>query len=112
MKRQSGNPRKGAAERTIKKVTKKKAKGGAVKAAKEVAEKVLDERKEDIPSAEEMAEWGSLWSGVDEEMPWATSWIPFWEVEATGDAYDALYGDVLWDYDIWNLKGTANAPNP
>ncbi|KAI3453032.1 hypothetical protein Pfo_009695 [Paulownia fortunei] len=111
MKRQRGNPRKGT---TDAKVTKKKAKAGAVK-AKEVAEQVVEERKEaeeGIPSAEEMAEWASWWSGVDEEMSWATSWIPFWEMEATGDAYEALYGDVLWDYDIWDLKAIGNAPNP
>ncbi|KAL8549459.1 hypothetical protein ACS0TY_008336 [Phlomoides rotata] len=98
MKRQKGTPKVVAA--TTDKVTKKKDKGAAEKTAKEAAEKV----------AEESAEWASLWSGVDEQMElvWATSWIPFWEV----DAYDVLYGDVLWDYDIWDLKSIRNPPNP
>ncbi|XP_057810651.1 uncharacterized protein LOC131025067 [Salvia miltiorrhiza] len=98
MKRQSGNREKEKCE--VKKVNRKKIKSTA--ASDEVAaEKVAGEERK--AAAEE---WFSWWSGVDEEMPWATSWIPFWEVEA----YDALYGDVLWDYDIWNLKGLA--PNP
>ncbi|KAK6116336.1 hypothetical protein DH2020_049798 [Rehmannia glutinosa] len=104
MKRQRGNSRKGAKTDTV--VAKKKTKvaPGDVK-AKEVAE----ERKTAAETAEEeVAEWASLWSGVDEEMSWATSWIPFWEM----DAYDALYGDVLWDFDIWDLKSTGIAQNP
>lgn len=94
MKWPSGNQEKN--ERT----TKKKAKG--MKEAKEVAaEEVPGERKEAEEGTPAAAEWASFWSGVYEEMPWATSWIPFWEV----DAYDVLYGDVLWDYDIWDFKG-------
>lgn len=102
MKRQKGTPEVVAAE-----ATKNKEKGAEEKTAEEV---VVGEG---IQPAEEVAELASLWSWVDEEMRWATSWIPFWEVEATGDAYDALYGDVLWDYDIWDLKSIRNTPpNP
>lgn len=110
MKRQrSVNSRKASAERTTV-TTKKKAKAPAVEEAKEAAEKVAEEWKEGcVPTAEEVAEWTGLWSGVEEEMPWASSWIPFWETEAN---YDALYGDVLWDFDIWDLKAYGNAPNP
>ncbi|KAL1553588.1 hypothetical protein AAHA92_14245 [Salvia divinorum] len=49
------------------------------------------------------------WSGVDEEMTWANCWLPFWEVQAPGDAYESLYGDV-WDYDIWGFKNAHNFP--
>ncbi|KAL1553586.1 hypothetical protein AAHA92_14243 [Salvia divinorum] len=45
------------------------------------------------------------WSGVDEEMAWASCWFPFWEGQAPSDAYEALYGDV-WDYDIWGFKNS------
>ncbi|KAK6157686.1 hypothetical protein DH2020_011934 [Rehmannia glutinosa] len=73
------------------------------KPAKEVA----------VEEAAEMDEyWAGLWSGVDEELSWATCWCPFWEMEGIEDAYNALYDDVLWDYDIWDLKATANPPNP
>ncbi|KAK4430215.1 hypothetical protein Salat_1322200 [Sesamum alatum] len=77
--------------------------------------KQVEERKEvavSFPVAEEMAEWAGLWSWVDEEMAWATCWLPFWEMEDTGDAFDALYGDVWWGSDIWNLKESCAAPNP
>lgn len=90
----------------------------AVTTAEEAAEEVVGHRKESVEgflvveeaaaAAATAAEVEELrWSGVDEEMPWATCWFPFWEVEAKGDAYDALYGDV-WDYDIWGFKGGHN----
>ncbi|KAL7110578.1 hypothetical protein ACP275_05G034700 [Erythranthe tilingii] len=127
MKRQRGatNPGKvlpAAETAVIAKVMKKKAKGGgadlqtAVKEA--VPEKVVEEEEEaeGVVAAvlEELAaDWADLCSGVEEEMPWASSWIPFWEMEPTGDAYEALYGDVLWDFDIWDLKSIGNvAPFP
>ncbi|KAL0408865.1 UNVERIFIED_CONTAM: hypothetical protein Sradi_1820900 [Sesamum radiatum] len=115
MKRRRVGPRKGAAATTVtNKVIKKNAKGAAAvsQSAKEAVavEGRREEAEERVPSAEEVAEWAGLWSGVDEEMSWATSWCPFWEMEATGDAYDALFGDVLWDFDIWDLKAIGNAP--
>lgn len=97
MKRQSGS--QGRNERAGKKKAKAVTEGGA--AAKEAA---VEERKEAEEGVLVAAEMASFWSGVYEEMPWATSWIPFWEV----DAYDVLYGDVLWDYDIWDFN--FNAP--
>lgn len=98
MKRQSGGQDK--SERTGKKKAKAVTEGGATATAtKQVAEEAVEESKEGAPAAA-AAEMASLWSGVYEEMPWATSWIPFWEV----DAYDVLYGDVLWDYDIWDFN--------
>ncbi|KAL1568434.1 hypothetical protein AAHA92_00050 [Salvia divinorum] len=100
MKRQSGNDGKCEVN---KKVTRKRTKGVAASdgaTTKQVAvEKVTAEEERKVVEEE----W---WSGVYEDMPWATSWIPFWEVEA----YDALYGDVLWDFDIWDFKGIP--PNP
>ncbi|KAL9166496.1 hypothetical protein ABFS82_05G033300 [Erythranthe guttata] len=122
MKRQRGatNPGKvlPAAETTVvAKVVKKKAKGGGVDLETAVKEVVLEEvAAEEVVAAvleEVAADWADLCSGVEEEMPWASSWIPFWEMEATGDAYEALYGDVLWDFDIWDLKSIGNvAPFP
>ncbi|KAG8382899.1 hypothetical protein BUALT_Bualt05G0127700 [Buddleja alternifolia] len=101
MKRQRGN--------RPTKVTKKKL---AVKAEEAAEEKVEERRdtKDSVATVEETAECASIWSGVDEEMSWATSWCPFWELEAMGDA--VLFGDVLWDYDIWDLKTSLNAPIP
>ncbi|KAL2233361.1 UNVERIFIED_CONTAM: hypothetical protein Sindi_1516100 [Sesamum indicum] len=118
MKRRTVGPRKGAtttAKTVTNKVIRKNANGAAVmKQAKEAVAVAVEGRREEaedrVPSAEEVAEWAGLWSGVDEEMSWATSWCPFWEMEATGDAYDALFGDVLWDFDIWDLKAIGNAP--
>ncbi|KAL7149358.1 hypothetical protein ABFS83_05G034700 [Erythranthe nasuta] len=119
MKRQRGatNPGKvlPAADTTVvAKVTKKKAKAAEKEA---VTVKVVEEAAaEGVVAAvleEVAADWAGLCSGVEEEMPWASSWIPFWEMEATGDAYEALYGDVLWDFDIWDLKSIGNvAPFP
>lgn len=108
MKRGRGNPRNAAV--TTADATKKK--------AKEAAATTVEERKNEgfvvVEMAEmaELEEWAGLWSGVDEEMSWATCWCPFWEMEAIEDAYDALYGDVLWDFDIWDLKANGAAPNP
>ncbi|PIN22546.1 hypothetical protein CDL12_04739 [Handroanthus impetiginosus] len=101
---------------TTEKSTKKKAKVAVMK-VKDVAEKAVAERnevaEEGFPAAEMDEWWMGLWSGVDEEMSWATSWCPFWEMENVGDAYDAFYGDVLWSFDIWDFKASGNnAPNP
>ncbi|XP_047957503.1 uncharacterized protein LOC125203234 [Salvia hispanica] len=98
MKRQSGND--GKCDEVNKKVSRKKSKGVAASDTKQVAvEKAEEEERKEVEE-----EW---WSGVYEEMPWATSWIPFWEVEA----YDALYGDVLWDFDIWDFNGLPLNPS-
>ncbi|CAA0818587.1 Unknown protein [Striga hermonthica] len=93
MKRARGSSRKEATAED----GSKKAKLAAPEAEKAAAEKKA--------ATEAAAEWASLWSGLDEEMLWASSWIPFWET----DVYDVLYGDVLWDFDIWGFKV---APNP
>ncbi|KAI3467088.1 hypothetical protein Pfo_023751 [Paulownia fortunei] len=112
MKRGRGNPRSGTTTVT----TKKKAKQGLGK-AKEVGDNMAEEPKVAkesfvvVDETAELGEWAGLWSGVDEEMSWATCWCPFWEMEAIEDAYDALYEDVLWDYDIWDLRASGNAPN-
>ena len=76
------------------------------KEAKLDVTKAVEETKEGVERlfAVEEAEAEVLrWNGVDEEMEWASCWFPFWEGQAPGDAYEALYGDV-WDYDIWGLR--------
>lgn len=52
------------------------------------------------------------WIGdfVDEQMSWGSVWFPFWDMDFSGDAFGALYGDVVLDDDIWNLK--EEIPNP
>lgn len=101
MKRQSGSQESDA----VKKVTKKKTTPMAPEQEVPVAHqrKEEEEEGEGSPAVEEWVSWVD-----EEEMSWATSWIPFWEVEAYNDA---LYGDVLWDFDIWDFKPTKN-PNP
>ncbi|KAL2546429.1 uncharacterized protein Fot_15682 [Forsythia ovata] len=121
MKRQrAGNLRNGTKEAILTKPTKKDSRT-AVVTPKEAAVKAVEERKEgtesEVPTAEKMMEWnewGSLWSAVDEQMSWATCWCPFWDMELMGDAnYNELYSDVLWDDDIWDLKGSEfNVRNP
>ncbi|XP_057963396.1 uncharacterized protein LOC131154570 [Malania oleifera] len=57
----------------------------------------------------------SLWgcdewpvAAVEEQMWWRSSWSPFWDVELMGEAnHSALFSDVVWDMDIWNLNGTS-----
>ncbi|GER43855.1 ERD (early-responsive to dehydration stress)family protein [Striga asiatica] len=56
-------------------------------------------------------EWAGMWSGVDDEIAWANCWCPFWEMEAYEDAYNALYEDVLFDFDLWGFKNCQYAPN-
>lgn len=45
-----------------------------------------------------------LIGGLDEVMSWGSVWLPFWDVEFISQNYDALFSDVVWDDDIWNLK--------
>ncbi|KAL4304372.1 hypothetical protein GQ457_10G025210 [Hibiscus cannabinus] len=41
---------------------------------------------------------------ADEQMPWASVWSPLWDMDYVDKAYGALFGDVAWDDDIWDLK--------
>ncbi|XP_054808180.1 uncharacterized protein LOC129310384 [Prosopis cineraria] len=68
---------------------------------------------------ENVAGWANNWEEtwpwigdfVDEQMSWGSVWFPFWDMDFSGKAFVAdLYGDVVWDDDIWNLKG--EIPNP
>ncbi|WOH15490.1 hypothetical protein DCAR_0935031 [Daucus carota subsp. sativus] len=62
----------------------------------------------------EWEEWCSssnVWMVGDEQMSWGTSWWPCWDIEFMGEAYDDLYSDVVWDDDIWDLKGIKEVPN-
>lgn len=50
-----------------------------------------------------------LWLGVggvvDEQMSWGSTWLPGWDMDLLGgEAFTALYNDVVWDDDIWNLN--------
>ncbi|KAK8567730.1 hypothetical protein V6N12_006306 [Hibiscus sabdariffa] len=53
-----------------------------------------------------------LWEerAADEEMPWASTWSPLWDVDFIDKAYGALFGDVAWDDDIWGLKTVMAIP--
>lgn len=51
------------------------------------------------------------WGVVDEQMSWGSFWCPSWDIEYFGEAYaDALYSDVVWDYDVWDLGGINEVP--
>ncbi|KAK4260848.1 hypothetical protein QN277_003912 [Acacia crassicarpa] len=54
--------------------------------------------------------WAWIGHFVDEQMSWGSVWFPFWDIDFSGDAFGAFYGDVVWDDDIWNLK--EEIPNP
>lgn len=41
---------------------------------------------------------------VDEQMSWGSTWFPGWDMDFMGEAFTALYSDVVWDDDIWNLN--------
>ncbi|KAK8567734.1 hypothetical protein V6N12_006309 [Hibiscus sabdariffa] len=49
-------------------------------------------------------EWQWLRGAADEQMPWASVWSPLWDMDYVDKAYGALFGDVAWDDDIWDLK--------
>jgi hypothetical protein len=52
------------------------------------------------------------WLGgvVDEQMSWGSTWFPGWDMDFMGEAFNALYSDVVWDDDIWNLKNEIPIP--
>ncbi|KAL2324085.1 hypothetical protein Fmac_023143 [Flemingia macrophylla] len=53
------------------------------------------------------------WLGgvVDEQMSWGSTWSPGWDMDYLGgDAFTALYNDVVWDDDIWNLNNQIPIP--
>lgn len=53
------------------------------------------------------------WLGgvVDEQMSWGSTWFPGWDMDFMGEAFNnALYNDVVWDDDIWNLKNQIPIP--
>ncbi|PSR88279.1 Mucin-3A like [Actinidia chinensis var. chinensis] len=85
-------------------------------AAEAEERKVVEERRECWAEAEAVVvyweEWPGWWSGVDEQMSWGTFWCPSWDIEYLGEAYNALYSDVVWDDDIWHLKEIKDVPNP
>ncbi|EEF30751.1 hypothetical protein RCOM_0030010 [Ricinus communis] len=59
--------------------------------------------------------WGELpWlrGAVDEQMSWGSIWLPVWDVEYMGEACSEMFSDVIWDYDIWNLRNINEIPNP
>ncbi|CAA7035306.1 unnamed protein product [Microthlaspi erraticum] len=49
---------------------------------------------------------------VDEMMTWSTFWLPScWDVEFVEKNYGVLFGDVVWEDDLWNLN-TSNQQLP
>lgn len=54
--------------------------------------------------------WWEEWAYVDEQMSWASIWSPFWDVDFVDMAYGALFNDVAWDDDIWDLKNVMVIP--
>ncbi|KAK4263799.1 hypothetical protein QN277_029170 [Acacia crassicarpa] len=46
-------------------------------------------------------DWLWLGSVVDYEQ---MSWGSVWDMGLAGEAFSKLYGDVVWDDDIWNLR--------
>ncbi|XWS22501.1 hypothetical protein CRYUN_Cryun29cG0041200 [Craigia yunnanensis] len=55
-------------------------------------------------------EWPWLRGAADEQMSWGSIWSPFWDVDFVDKAYGALFSDVAWDDDIWNLKTIMEIP--
>lgn len=61
-------------------------------------------------AAEKMEGWEEwpwwTWGVADEEaMSFGSVWSPLWDVEFMGDeAYNALFGDVAWDGDLWDVR--------
>ncbi|KAK3009075.1 hypothetical protein RJ639_013632 [Escallonia herrerae] len=93
--------------------TKKKARGVLEKRGGEESDGregvVAAAAEEDETVMLDLEEWPWLrWKGVvDEQMSWGTLWCPFWDIDFLGEAYDA---DVVWDDDIWGLKGITEIP--
>ncbi|KAJ0095259.1 hypothetical protein Patl1_14966 [Pistacia atlantica] len=90
------------------------------KKSKRAVEKVEEEAKNGtVELAPMMAdnwlaceEWPWLKGVVDEQMSWGYYCLPNWGVEFMAEAYNALFSDVVWDDDIWNLKSIKAIPNP
>ncbi|KAL5553169.1 hypothetical protein UlMin_040570 [Ulmus minor] len=55
--------------------------------------------------------WPWLGGLVDEQMSWGSIWLPFWDVEFMGEAYHSLFSDVMWDDDIWGIRGIKEVSN-
>lgn len=59
-------------------------------------------------------DWEENWvwpcSWLDDPMSFGSIWLPFWDMDFMGDPFTALYNDVVWDDDIWNLKN--QIPDP
>ncbi|KAL7001159.1 hypothetical protein U1Q18_002313 [Sarracenia purpurea var. burkii] len=81
----------------------------AAAATEEDVAKVAEKSREGAV-AEERPRW--LWSAADEQMSWGSFWCPSWDIEYLGEAYNALYSDVVWEDDVWDLKGIKEVPNP
>ncbi|KAJ6718765.1 hypothetical protein OIU79_006602 [Salix purpurea] len=84
------------------------------------AEKVGEERKStDGESSQVVMEnsqcWEDQWpwfrGAVDEQMSWGSVWLPFCDVDYMGEACQEMFSDVVWEDDIWNLKGIDKIPN-
>ncbi|MBA0607790.1 hypothetical protein Godav_020054, partial [Gossypium davidsonii] len=63
-----------------------------------------DEGEVALCSMQSTSVWWEEWAYVDEQMSWASIWSPFWDVDFVDMAYGALFNDVAWDDDIWDLK--------
>ncbi|KAK7390864.1 hypothetical protein VNO78_19017 [Psophocarpus tetragonolobus] len=94
---------------------KKVKKEGEQKVGKGVVEE--EERKEgrDLVGGFFHQQWEENipWMGcvVDEQMSWGSTWFPAWDMDFLGDeAFTALYNDVVWDDDIWNLNNQIPIP--
>lgn len=68
----------------------------------------------DLVGWDDEESWWPWLSGlVDEQMSWGSFWLPFWDVEfMQGEAYNMFVGDVIWDDDIWGIRGIKEVPNP
>ncbi|KAK7280478.1 hypothetical protein RJT34_25542 [Clitoria ternatea] len=99
---------------------------GKKKAKKEGEQKVVvvvkeEERKEMVhhhQGAKDVVMMGLNWEEympwlggvVDEQMSWGSTWFPGWDMDFMGESFSALYNDVVWDDDIWNLNSQIPIP--
>ncbi|KAF7133475.1 hypothetical protein RHSIM_Rhsim09G0107900 [Rhododendron simsii] len=108
MKRRKDEVGNGPAKRKAKREVADRGEEAGKSTAEERGDK--GEREAVAVEAERLADWEEgtrWWSVVDEQMSWGSFWCPSWDIdEYLGEAYnDASYGDVVWDYDIWDLGG-------
>lgn len=91
---------------------KKKGKSTAVQKVEEERENTGGESTQMV--MENLQCWDDQWPWyrgiVDEQMSWGSIWLPFWDVDYMGEAYREMFSDVVWDDDIWNLKGIDKIP--